>query len=248
MRRDKAMEYFLDRHRIDKIPQQVVVEELQRVAAHYDNRYFTAKEFDAVAVRCKATTALRAFGSWRAAIEAAGLVLVPYKKPRIDQVPEQDLFAELERIWKLLGHRPSRAEWESSSPRFWYTTYTKRFNGWQNACLKFIESKSGVVQIHGTRSSEAVAVPSANAEAGVKIPKIRKREIPLRIRLRVFHRDGFRCVACGRSPAIEVGVVLHVDHIHPFAPGGESTLENLQTLCDKCNLGKGVSREFPIAR
>lgn len=112
------MGYSLDRHRIDKIPQEVVVEELQRVAAHYHHRYFTAKEFDAVAVRCKATTALPAFGSWRAAIEAAGPVLRPYKKPRIDQVPEHDRFVELERIWKVLGHRPSRAERESSSPRF----------------------------------------------------------------------------------------------------------------------------------
>jgi 5-methylcytosine-specific restriction endonuclease McrA len=33
-------------------------------------------------------------------------------------------------------------------------------------------------------------------------------------------------------------IVLHVDHIKAWANGGETVLENLQTLCSKCNLGK----------
>jgi len=218
------------------------------VTVHYGQRYFTAKEFDAVAVRCKATTVLRMFGRWGAAIDAAGLVLRPYEKPRIDKISEHDLFVELERIWKLRGHRPSQAEWESSSPRLWYTTYTKRFGGWRNACLRIIKSKSGLSSFAATNSSEAVVVPPSAGTADTKAPKVRKRDIPLRIRLRVIDRDGYRCVACGRSPAIEAGVSLHVDHVLPFVCGGETTLENLQTLCDRCNLGKGASREFHFPR
>ena len=30
----------------------------------------------------------------------------------------------------------------------------------------------------------------------------------------------------------------HFDHIHPFAKGGKSTLENCQLLCADCNLKK----------
>jgi 5-methylcytosine-specific restriction endonuclease McrA len=30
-----------------------------------------------------------------------------------------------------------------------------------------------------------------------------------------------------------------VDHIVPWSKGGETILENLRTLCSKCNLGKG---------
>ncbi len=59
-----------------------------------------------------------------------------------------------------------------------------------------------------------------------------------RLRFLVNRRDRFSCRACGRSPATEPGVVLHVDHIVPWSNGGETTLENLQTLGERCNIGK----------
>lgn len=31
---------------------------------------------------------------------------------------------------------------------------------------------------------------------------------------------------------------LHVDHIKPWSKGGTTEYGNLQTLCEKCNLGK----------
>jgi hypothetical protein len=65
------------------------------------------------------------------------------------------------------------------------------------------------------------------------------RDVPPGLRLRVYERDRFRCVYCGRSPITELAVELHVDHIVPFVRGGKTVLENLQTLCAQCNLGKG---------
>ena len=53
-----------------------------------------------------------------------------------------------------------------------------------------------------------------------------------------MHRDNFKCCKCGKSPAKDPSVELHVDHIIPWAKGGETVLENLQTLCSDCNLGK----------
>ena len=64
------------------------------------------------------------------------------------------------------------------------------------------------------------------------------RDINLRLRFRVLQRDNFKCCACGASPAKDPAVELHVDHITPWAKGGETVFENLQTLCSKCNLGK----------
>jgi 5-methylcytosine-specific restriction endonuclease McrA len=64
------------------------------------------------------------------------------------------------------------------------------------------------------------------------------RDPSLRLRFKVLQRDRFSCRVCGASPAKRAGVELHVDHIRPWSTGGETVLENLQTLCSTCNLGK----------
>ena len=50
-------------------------------------------------------------------------------------------------------------------------------------------------------------------------------------------RDGARCKLCGAAPID--GIRLHVDHVKPWSKGGETVLENLQILCNVCNIGKG---------
>lgn len=67
------------------------------------------------------------------------------------------------------------------------------------------------------------------------------RNISDKLRYQVLKRDKFKCCACGVSPAKNLGVELHVDHIIPWSKGGETTLENLQTLCSRCNIGKSDS-------
>lgn len=57
------------------------------------------------------------------------------------------------------------------------------------------------------------------------------------IRFAVLERDSFSCKACGRNPR-DHHINLHVDHIHPIAKGGKTIIENLQTLCQDCNLAK----------
>src|SRR3989338_11279529 len=65
-----------------------------------------------------------------------------------------------------------------------------------------------------------------------------KRGINWRLRFIVMRQDNFKCKNCGRSPATDQTIILHVDHIKAWANGGETILENLQTLCSKCNIGK----------
>ena len=49
----------------------------------------------------------------------------------------------------------------------------------------------------------------------------------------VFERDAYRCVTCGTH------VDLTCDHIFPESKGGETSLDNLQTMCRPCNSSKG---------
>jgi HNH endonuclease len=53
----------------------------------------------------------------------------------------------------------------------------------------------------------------------------------------VLARDHWTCCSCGRS-ARHDGVLLEVDRIVPRSRGGTNAMDNLQTLCRKCNQGK----------
>jgi hypothetical protein len=68
-----------------------------------------------------------------------------------------------------------------------------------------------------------------NKESASKKPKI-----PLSIRLKVFTRDGGKCLCCGAQDN------LHCGHIVAHSKGGSIDLENLQTLCRSCNSKMGT--------
>ena len=74
---------------------------------------------------------------------------------------------------------------------------------------------------------------------GKKYDETSKRErkyLTDKMRYDVLKRDEFKCKKCGIT--VKDGAKLHVDHIIPVSKGGITTLSNLQTLCDRCNLGK----------
>ena len=68
--------------------------------------------------------------------------------------------------------------------------------------------------------------------------KTARETIPLNSRFKILKRDNYTCVKCGQSPAKNNNVELEVDHITPVSKGGTNDIENLQTLCGKCNQGK----------
>jgi hypothetical protein len=61
--------------------------------------------------------------------------------------------------------------------------------------------------------------------------------IPKGTRFAVLRRDHFTCRYCGRSAQ---AVTLRVDHVIARANGGASTMDNLVTACEDCNVGKGA--------
>lgn len=58
-----------------------------------------------------------------------------------------------------------------------------------------------------------------------------------RLRFEVFKRDGFVCQYCGAHPP---AVILHADHIVAVANGGETSLDNLVTACQNCNMERSA--------
>jgi len=66
------------------------------------------------------------------------------------------------------------------------------------------------------------------------------------IRWQVFERDDFRCVACGASAAD--GAYLQVDHIIPRSKGGKDVIDNYQTLCFSCNIGKSNKSQIDLRK
>lgn len=236
------MEFRLGRPRVNQYPTEAILDELRRVAAVFENRRFTRHEFDAESKYCKGSVVLARFGSWKAALDATDLKLtVPDKKSR-SFISNEELFSELGRVWHLIGHRPSKDEWDHSEPRYSYTTYKTRFGGWVNACAAFIEhtAESAKPSTVGTLSTKLQLLSKPTV---IHIDVSEKRGIPMKLRYQVLARDCFKCVSCGRSPATHTGVVLHIDHITPFSKNGKTVLENLRSLCQVCNWGKGGEYE-----
>ena len=64
------------------------------------------------------------------------------------------------------------------------------------------------------------------------------------IRFNVLKRDNYTCQICGATS--KDGAKLHVDHIIPVSKGGKTIMSNLQTLCERCNLGKSNKTDEEI--
>jgi 5-methylcytosine-specific restriction endonuclease McrA len=165
-------------------------------------------------------TASRHFGSWNKAIVAAGLEVANEVN-----ISDERLFENLILLWEHFGRQPRIAELGRPPSTISWGAYRRRFRSWMDALSQFVEFAN----------SQDMRPPSPNeAAAGHNTA----RNPSLRLRFRVMRRDHFSCRACGASPAVKLGVSLHVDHIEPWSRGGATTEDNLQTLCEVCNLGK----------
>ena len=181
----------------------------------YDRNSFTAK-----------------FGSWENALKCANLHSTGFHR----DITNDELFSNIESIWLKLGKQPSCNDMKSGLSKYGIKTYYRRFGSWNNALRCFIDYINGDDKSQLSTDNALPTILPKNAEE-VFIHSS-QREINLRLRFLVMKRDNFKCCACGASPAKDPSIELHIDHIIPWSKGGETTIDNLQTLCSKCNLGK----------
>ena len=70
-----------------------------------------------------------------------------------------------------------------------------------------------------------------------KNKEYRKKAIPLGLRYDVLHRDGYKCVICGKNVKDD-NIRLHIGYIVSKTEGGKENIDNLRTLCENCDLNK----------
>lgn len=170
----------------------------------------------------------RRFGSWNNALLAAGLTL-----SNEVYLSDERLFENILTLWQHYGRQPRRSELAKAPSVISQGPYKRRFRSWVAALKAFIEY---------TDTAGIEAPICHDSEAGEHSTG---RDPSLRLRWKVLQRDRFTCRGCGRSPALNPSVELHVDHIKAWSKGGETILENLQTLCSRCNLGKSDQPAAP---
>jgi hypothetical protein len=198
-----------------------LIADLQRVAKRLGTDALTGEQYEAHGAYHRITQQRR-FGSWNQAICKAGLKVTLKQNHSIEE-----LFENMLLLWQHYGRQPHCDEKLLPPSTISFTPYKRRFGSWMKALRAFVDYSNAV-------GSDIAQQQLEIAEGSHKMP----RAPSLRLRWRVLQRDNFKCCPCGASPAITLGVELHVDHTHPWSEGGETALENLQTLCSRCNFGK----------
>jgi hypothetical protein len=200
------------------VPDDELLTDLRRVADELGKNRVTFREYNEKG-RFNAGTLTERFGSWHGAIDKANL-----QRTINRSIPDEDLFANLVEVWTALGRQPRSRDLRPGPSRFSWNTYAFRFGTWRKALAQFVRWAN-----EGQISTPADA---KMRKAGKRTP----RNINWRLRALVLMRDGARCRLCGAAPSD--GIRLHVDHVKPWSKGGETVLENLQILCNVCNIGK----------
>ncbi len=176
----------------------------------------------------------RRCGSFKNALKLAGLQPSPMLR---ETLTDEQLFENLEYLWESLGRQPTKDDYVKPFSRYSYGPYTRRFGSYRKALEAFVDFVSESTDTREIDSGPAVTAPAPNPDASPARHKT-SRGVSWRLRFLVMRRDDFKCRICGVSPALKPGTILVIDHVVVWEVGGETVLENLQTLCEPCNGGK----------
>lgn len=210
----------------------ILLDDLKRVASELDKSNISAIEYDALGKYTSTTMNVR-FGSWNKAKTRANLLVT-----RTINNTNEELFQNILELWTLIGRQPKYGEVISPNSKFNGSTYARRFGSWSAALEAFIEyvntESESNVNTEITPVLIPLDIPNDSKIASLKVLKTKKtpRNINLRMRWTILQRDNFCCKKCGRSPAKDPSIILHIDHVLPWSRGGETEIENLETLCD----------------
>lgn len=205
-----------------------LIDDIRETAKKLNQAKLTQEQYNRNG-RFTAVTAKKRFGTWRKAIEKAGLI--PYSM----NLTQKELLDNMERTWRKLGKQPAMKQMKkhsicSGNP------YERCFGSWNKALIAFDKYiKSGRKEYPRTEHDSGMKTIPSKTRGKHRT----KRRVSYMLRYKVLKRDKYKCRICGSSPGKDASVKLHIDHILPWSKGGESVIGNLQTLCKDCNAGKG---------
>lgn len=119
----------------------------------------------------------------------------------------------------------------------------ERVLDWQGKTIKIDQSIITAGKKRMNKIKQKVEIPELNMDkdpsySSIKAKAFYQSDEWQQLRYKALQEAKGKCCLCGRS--VKDGIILHVDHIVPLSVswGLRNKLENLQVLCNECNLGK----------
>lgn len=213
-----------------KLTREAVLNEIRKVAAEHPGKSITEREVSKN-LQVYRGAIVRQFGKWEDLLSEVGLMPSPLGR----RYTETECFENILVLWAHYGRQPKFGELKHPPSTVGPKAYILRWGGWRAALSAFVKQ---VNEPAAFITEPTISDPTQKFQES-DVSEAPPRSILLSLRYKVLCRDNFRCVICGASPAKDVSVELHVDHIFPWSRGGMNVEENLRALCSKCNLGKG---------
>jgi hypothetical protein len=214
-----------------------LIEEIRRVYRLAGRDVLTVRDFNRLSVTRYDMVRGR-FSGWHEALDRAGIA----KSDAGKRYTEEQCFENIAALWTHYGRQPKYAELKKPPSTVGPKAYIgARWGSWRKALKAFVDWANAEEPDGSEGRTSVESVTSLCPASESPMQQEDRHDIPLHLKFKVLKRDRFRCRACGRSPAKNDPVDLHVDHIEPWADGGKTVIENLQALCQDCNLGKGRS-------
>ena len=213
-----------------KISTKEILAELIKVSVLLQTNSFTINQFADNSTMTKYV--FKGDNGFNKLMKLAGL-----ETPKISRkYNDDDCFENLLKVWSFYGRQPNYDEMKNEPSSVGPKAYVLRWGSWTNALLTFLDKINS--DFPDLPKENDIKENNKEVKNSIKSTPEDKRDIPIGLRFKILKRDYYKCVICGRSPATNIGIELHVDHIFPFSKGGKTQFDNLRTLCNECNIGK----------
>jgi hypothetical protein len=215
-----------------KISTEEIIEELKKVSKKLNSKSFTRKDFETNSEMSRFI--FKGENSFNKLMKLAELE-IPLKSRKYT---DEERFENLLSVWTHYGRQPNYKEMKREPSIVGPKAYVVRWGSWRKALIAFLDRVNSDISDKNQLSEKiGVNMPEDKIRKEKILPED-KRAVPLGLRFKIFKRDNYKCVMCGRSPATTFGIELHANHIIPWTKGGKTREDNLNTLCNECNIGK----------